>query len=39
MDNYNPNLLWYISGFISAGALIGFLLLAGKSKNRLSAGE
>ena len=37
MDNYNPNLLWYISGFISAAALIGFLLLAGKSKRRLNA--
>jgi MFS family permease len=34
MDNYNPNLLWYISGFVSAVALIGFLLLSRNMRER-----
>ncbi len=35
MDNYNPNLLWYISGFVSAAALAGFLLLSNKGQDRI----
>ena len=39
MDNFNPNLLWYLSGFISVVAMIGFLFLSSKGQDRIGGGN
>jgi MFS family permease len=33
LDNYNPNWVWYISGFICAAAILGFYLLHLRVRN------
>jgi len=35
LDNYNPNLLWYLCGVLSAVAIAGFLILDGRTRKRL----
>jgi MFS family permease len=37
LDNYNPNLVWYLSGLLAATAAIGFVLLNGRARARLTA--
>jgi MFS family permease len=37
MDNYDPNLIWYLSGGISTIAALGFLFLHIKARDRFRA--
>ena len=37
MDNYNPNWVWYLSGIISAGAVVGFYGLYLSTRTRFAA--
>ncbi|MDX1417467.1 MAG: MFS transporter [Candidatus Promineifilaceae bacterium] len=37
MDNYDPNWVWYLSGIISAVAVVGFLFLNRATKERFAA--
>jgi MFS family permease len=34
MDNYDPNLVWYLAGLLSIVAAFAFLLLYGKTKSK-----
>jgi hypothetical protein len=34
MDNYNPNLLWYIAGLLSLVAVASFWLLHVRTRDR-----
>ena len=37
LDNYNPNLVWYLCGALAAMAALGFVYLHGRSRLRLAA--
>jgi MFS family permease len=37
LDNYNPNLVWYLCGILSAVAIAGFLVLDSRTRQRLAA--
>jgi MFS family permease len=37
LDNFNPNLVWYLSGVFSAVAIAGFLMLHVRLRERLSS--
>jgi MFS family permease len=37
LDNYNPNWVWYLSGFLSAFAVAGFLMLHVRLRDRLAS--
>jgi len=37
LDNYNPNLVWYLCGVLAALAALGFVYLHGRSRMRLAA--
>jgi MFS family permease len=37
LDNYNPNLVWYLCGVLAAMAALGFVYLHGRSHLRLAA--
>jgi MFS family permease len=37
MDNYAPQLVWYLSGVLSAVAVLGFYTLHGRTRERLAA--
>ncbi|MCJ7513584.1 MAG: MFS transporter [Anaerolineales bacterium] len=37
LDNYNPNLVWYLCGALAAMAALGFVYLHGRSRIRLAA--
>jgi MFS family permease len=36
LDNYNPNLVWYLCGALAAMAALGFVYLHGRSRLRLA---
>ena len=39
MDNYNPNWVWYACGILSTIAIIGFLVLHSKTRDRLAVDD
>jgi len=36
MDNYAPQLVWYLSGVLAAVAVLGFYTLHGRTQERLT---